>query len=118
MMFQFKKQIWGQDIDVILGMNWIAQHEAIIDTRKHTIPINALLGGSQAYIVGHVVQELSKIKLDEVSKNFEVEKEKREIFETEALSVEGRMFFYFYEIEEEVIFYSKIFTTRIFSLIS
>jgi hypothetical protein len=24
----------GQDIDVILGMNWLAQHEAIIDTRK------------------------------------------------------------------------------------
>jgi hypothetical protein len=63
----------GQDIDVILGMNWIAQHEAIIDTRKHTIPINALLGGSQlklqlssqeetlerAYIV--VVEELINI---------------------------------------------------------
>jgi hypothetical protein len=26
-----------QDIDVILGMNWLAQHEAIIDTSKRTI---------------------------------------------------------------------------------
>jgi hypothetical protein len=24
----------GQDIDVILGMNWLAQHEVIIDTKS------------------------------------------------------------------------------------
>jgi hypothetical protein len=37
----------GQDRDVILGMNWLAQHEGIIDMRKWTIQINAVLGGSQ-----------------------------------------------------------------------
>jgi hypothetical protein len=40
----------GQDIDVILGMNWLAQHEAIIDTKKWTIQINTVLGGSQLKI--------------------------------------------------------------------
>jgi hypothetical protein len=40
----------GQDIDVILGMNWLAQHEAIIDTRKRTIQINTVLGESQLKI--------------------------------------------------------------------
>jgi hypothetical protein len=27
----------GQDIDLILGMNWLAQHKAIIDTDLRTI---------------------------------------------------------------------------------
>jgi hypothetical protein len=27
----------GKDIDVILGMNWLGQHEAIIDTNKQII---------------------------------------------------------------------------------
>ena len=40
----------GQDIEVILGMNWLAQHEAIIDTRKRTIEINTVLGESQLKI--------------------------------------------------------------------
>jgi hypothetical protein len=27
----------GQGIDVILGMNWLAQHEATFDTKKRTV---------------------------------------------------------------------------------
>jgi hypothetical protein len=30
----------GQDIDVILGMNWLAQHKAIINTDLRTIKLN------------------------------------------------------------------------------
>jgi hypothetical protein len=40
----------GQDIDVILGKNWLAQHEAIFYTRKWTIQINIVLGESQLKI--------------------------------------------------------------------
>jgi hypothetical protein len=40
----------GQDIEVILGMNWLAQHEAIIDTRKQTIQIKTGMGESQLTI--------------------------------------------------------------------
>jgi hypothetical protein len=30
----------GQDIDVILGMNWLAQHKAILDTDLRTIKLS------------------------------------------------------------------------------
>jgi hypothetical protein len=30
----------GQDIDVILGMNWLAQHKAIINTNLRTIKLS------------------------------------------------------------------------------
>jgi hypothetical protein len=30
----------GQDIDVILGMNWLAQHKAILNTELRTIRLN------------------------------------------------------------------------------
>jgi hypothetical protein len=40
----------GQDKEVILGMNWLAQHEAIIDTRKQTIQIKTGMGESQLTI--------------------------------------------------------------------
>jgi methionyl-tRNA formyltransferase len=30
----------GQDIDVILGMNWLAQHKAIINTDLRTIKLS------------------------------------------------------------------------------
>jgi hypothetical protein len=30
----------GQEIDVILGMNWLAQHKAIINTDLRTIKLN------------------------------------------------------------------------------
>jgi hypothetical protein len=30
----------GQDIDVILGMNWLAQHKAILNTELRTIKLN------------------------------------------------------------------------------
>jgi hypothetical protein len=30
----------GQDIDVILGMNWFAQHRAILNTNLRTIKLN------------------------------------------------------------------------------
>ena len=30
-----------QDIDVILGMNWLTQHRAIIDVLRRTIRVNA-----------------------------------------------------------------------------
>jgi hypothetical protein len=48
----------GQDIDVILGMNWLAQHEAIIGTRKHTIQINTVLGESQLNIKLSSLEEI------------------------------------------------------------
>jgi hypothetical protein len=32
--------IKGQDIDVILGMNWLAQHKAIINTDLRTIKLS------------------------------------------------------------------------------
>jgi hypothetical protein len=32
--------IKGQDIDVILGMNWLAQHKAIIDADLRTIKLS------------------------------------------------------------------------------
>jgi hypothetical protein len=31
----------GQDIDVILGMNWLCQHGAIIDALNRTIQLNS-----------------------------------------------------------------------------
>jgi hypothetical protein len=37
----------GQDIDVILGMNLLVQHEVTIDMKKRTIRLNTLLGESQ-----------------------------------------------------------------------
>jgi hypothetical protein len=49
----------GQDIDVILGMNWLAQHEAIIDTKKQTIQINTVLGESQLKIQLSSLEEIS-----------------------------------------------------------
>jgi hypothetical protein len=30
----------GQDIDVILGMNWLAQHKAILNTNLRTIKLS------------------------------------------------------------------------------
>jgi hypothetical protein len=30
----------GQDIDVILGMNWLAQHKAILNTDLRTIKLS------------------------------------------------------------------------------
>ena len=30
----------GQDIDVILGMNWLAQHKAILNTELRTIRVS------------------------------------------------------------------------------
>jgi hypothetical protein len=30
----------GQDIDVILGMNWLAQHRAILNTNLRTIKVS------------------------------------------------------------------------------
>jgi hypothetical protein len=30
----------GQDIDVILGMNWLAQHRAILNTNLRTIKLS------------------------------------------------------------------------------
>jgi hypothetical protein len=30
----------GQDIDIILGMNWLAQHKAIINTDLRTIKLS------------------------------------------------------------------------------
>jgi hypothetical protein len=30
----------GQDIDVILGMNWLAQHKAILNTDLRTIQLS------------------------------------------------------------------------------
>jgi hypothetical protein len=32
--------IKGQDLDVILGMNWLAQHKAIINTDLRTIKLS------------------------------------------------------------------------------
>jgi hypothetical protein len=32
--------IKGQDIDVILGMNWLAQNKAIINTHQRTIKLS------------------------------------------------------------------------------
>ena len=32
--------IKGQDIDVILGMNWLAQNKAIINTNQRTIKLS------------------------------------------------------------------------------
>jgi hypothetical protein len=32
----------GKDIDVILGMNWLCQHGAVIDTLNRTIQLNSL----------------------------------------------------------------------------
>lgn len=63
----------GHDIDVILGMNWLAQHEATIDTKKRTIELNTVLGESKLMIqlpslkeasrrtCGAVVEELDNI---------------------------------------------------------
>jgi hypothetical protein len=50
----------GQNIDVILGMNWLAQHEAIIDTSKQTIQINTVLGESQLKIQLPSLKEVPK----------------------------------------------------------
>lgn len=33
-----------QDIDVIFGMNWLTQHEAIVDANQWTVKLNAMLG--------------------------------------------------------------------------
>jgi hypothetical protein len=43
---------------VILGMNWLAQHEAIIDTKKQTIRINTVLGESQLKIQLSSLEEI------------------------------------------------------------
>jgi hypothetical protein len=40
----------GPDIDVILGMNCLVQHEATIDTKRRTLRLNTLLGESQLII--------------------------------------------------------------------
>jgi hypothetical protein len=40
----------GQDIDAILGMNWLVQQEATIDARKRTITLNTMLGEGQLII--------------------------------------------------------------------
>jgi hypothetical protein len=31
----------GQDIDVILGMNWLSQHGAVIDALQRTIQLDS-----------------------------------------------------------------------------
>jgi hypothetical protein len=49
----------GQDIDVIRGMNWLTQHEAIIDTKKQTIQIITVLGESQLKIQLSSLEEVS-----------------------------------------------------------
>jgi hypothetical protein len=36
----YKIVLKGQDIDVILGMNWLAQHKAILNTDLRTIKLN------------------------------------------------------------------------------
>ena len=40
----------GQDIDVILGMNWLCQCRAIIDTLYRTIQLNSLDNNSKLLI--------------------------------------------------------------------
>jgi hypothetical protein len=48
----------GQDIDAILGMNWLVQHEATIDARKRTITLNTMLGEGQLIIQVSSLQEV------------------------------------------------------------
>ena len=40
----------GQDIDVILGMNWLCQHGAIIDMLNRTIQLNSPNSSSKLLI--------------------------------------------------------------------
>lgn len=40
----------GQDLYVILGMNWLVQHEAIIDTKQQTIYIGSTHKGNKLLI--------------------------------------------------------------------
>jgi hypothetical protein len=42
--------IKGQDIDVILGMSWLTQNEAVINTRQRTIQLNRGLGEARLLI--------------------------------------------------------------------
>jgi hypothetical protein len=42
--------IMGQDIYVILGMNWLTQNEAVINTRQRTIQLNHGSGGTRLLI--------------------------------------------------------------------
>jgi hypothetical protein len=42
----------GQEIDVILGMNWLAQNEAVINTSQRTIQLSHVLG--EATLLIHV----------------------------------------------------------------
>jgi hypothetical protein len=44
--------IKGQDVDVILGMNWLAQTRPIIDTSQQTIQLNH--GREEARLLLHI----------------------------------------------------------------
>jgi hypothetical protein len=44
--------IKGQDVDVILGMNWLTQNEAVINTRQRSIQLNR--GPGEARLMIHV----------------------------------------------------------------
>jgi hypothetical protein len=50
----------SQDIDMILGMNWLARHEATIYTRRHTIQLNIMLGESKLMIQLPSLKEVSR----------------------------------------------------------
>jgi hypothetical protein len=47
----------GQDIDVILGMNWLAQHKAILNTDLRTIKLN---NGHEEVLLSILVAVLAK----------------------------------------------------------
>jgi hypothetical protein len=40
----------NQDIDVILGMNWLRQHRVVIDTLQRTVQLDSLDGNSKLLI--------------------------------------------------------------------
>jgi hypothetical protein len=42
--------IKGQDIDVILGMNWLVQNEVVIKTSQRTVQLNCGQGGARLLI--------------------------------------------------------------------
>jgi hypothetical protein len=55
----------GQDIDVILGMNWLAQHEAILDARQQTVQLNTIVGESRLLIqLPSMINSVSMSELD------------------------------------------------------
>jgi hypothetical protein len=73
----------GQDIDAILGMKWLVQHEATIDARKWTITLNTMLGEGQLIIQLPSLQEVPERAYSAIIKelvNIPVVREFSEVF--------------------------------------